>query len=205
MQIDPGVLSLADGSFTGITGNNGWTFTTKKAPPAADATRLVVSGDGTGDFNTVQGAIDFVPDNSARRVTIFIRNGTYEEIVYFRNKSNVTFLGEDRNKVIVTYANNEVFNPHPSNVGTNEVPGTFLPSARHIHGEMSQKGIHLVNFSIKNPSNGQAEGLLMMGSQNIVSDVNIIGSGDALQLNGSTYLTGLSHRRRRRYHSGPGA
>ena len=76
----------------------------RRTAPAADSARIVVSGDGTGDFNTVQGAMDFVPDSTsiaAPRVTIFIRNGTYEEIVYFRNKSNVTLLGEDREKVVV--------------------------------------------------------------------------------------------------------
>jgi pectin methylesterase-like acyl-CoA thioesterase len=189
VQIDPGVLSMADGTFAGITGT-AWTFTTKKTSPAADSTRLVVSGDGSGDFNTVQGALDFIPDSTsltARRVTIFIRNGMYEEIVYFRNKSNVTLLGEDRERVVVTYPNNEVFNPHPANVGTNEVPGTF-PSRRAAFMGDNSRGIQLVNLSIRNPTNGQAEGLLLMGSQNIVSNVNIAGSGDALQLNGSTYL-----------------
>ena len=190
VQIDPGVLTVADGTFTGIAGNSGWTFTTRKAAPASDSARLVVSGNGSGDFNTVQGALDFIPDSTnlaARRVTIFIRNGTYEEIVYFRNKTNVTLLGEDRERVVVTYPNNEVFNPHPSNVGTNEVSGTF-PSRRASFMGDNSRGIQLVNFSIRNPTNGQAEGLLLMGSQNIVSNVNIAGSGDALQLNGSTYL-----------------
>src|SRR4029077_17914267 len=127
---------------------------------SADATRVVVSADGSGDFNTVQGAVDFIPDNNSRRVTIFIRNGTYEEIVYFRNKSNVTLLGEDQEKVVVTYPNNEVFNPHPANVGTNEVPGTF-PSRRASFMGDNSRGIQLVNFSIRNPTNGQAEGLLL--------------------------------------------
>jgi pectin methylesterase-like acyl-CoA thioesterase len=187
VQIDPGVLTLADGSFTGITARN-WTFTTKKTPPAPDAARLVVSGDGTGDFNTVQGAIDFVPDTNSRRVTLFIRNGTYEEIVYFRNKSNVTFLGEDREKVIVQYANNEVFNPHPSNISTNEWPGTY-PSRRAAFMGDNSSGIHLVNFTIRNLTRGQAEGLLMMGERNIVSHVTVVGSGDALQVNGPVYVT----------------
>jgi pectin methylesterase-like acyl-CoA thioesterase len=189
VQIDSDVLTVGDGTFTGITGKS-WTFTTKKAAPAADSAKIVVSGDGSGNFNTVQGALDFIPDSTsvaARRVTIFIRNGTYEEIVYFRNKSNVTLLGEDREKVVVTYPNNEVFNPHPANVGTNEVPGTF-PSRRASFMGDNSRGIQLVHFSIRNPTNGQAEGLLLMGSQNIVSNVNITGSGDALQLNGSTYL-----------------
>jgi pectin methylesterase-like acyl-CoA thioesterase len=188
VQVDPGVLTVADGSFTGFSGKSGWTFRTKPAPPAANSTRLVVSADGTGDFNTVQGAIDFVPDRNPRPITIFIRNGMYEEIVYFRNKSNVTFLGEDREKVVVYYANNEVFNPHPSNVSTNEWPGTF-PSRRAAFMGDNSTGIRLVSFSIRNTTRGQAEGLLLMGERNIVSNVTVVGSGDALQVNGPVYLT----------------
>jgi hypothetical protein len=85
VQIDPGVLTVPDGSFGGIAGKNGWTFTMKSRPPDPGAERVVVSADGTGDFNTLQGAIDFVPDRHPRPVTVFVRNGNYEEIVYFRN------------------------------------------------------------------------------------------------------------------------
>jgi len=187
VQMEPGVLTVADGSFTGVR-NKDWKFTTKRRPPEANANRLVVAADGSGDFNTVQGAIDFVPDNNSRRVTIFIRNGQYEEIVYFRNRTNVTLLGEDRDKVVVSYANNEVFNPHPSNISTNEWPGTF-PSRRAAFMGDNVSGIHLVNLTIKNTTRGQAEGLLLTGEKNIVSHVTVVGSGDALQINGSVYLT----------------
>lgn len=187
VQIDPEVLSLADGSFKGV-GGQGWKFTTKKTPPAASVSRLVVAADGRGDFNTVQGALDFVPDRPSRRVTIFIRDGNYEEIVYFRNKSNLTILGEDREKTVVFYANNEVFNPHPSNIATNEWPGTF-PSRRAAFMGDNSTGIHLVNLTIKTTARGQAEGLLLMGDKNILSHVTVVGSGDALQVNGPVYIT----------------
>jgi pectinesterase len=190
VQIDPGVLSLGDDNFSGISGETGWTFTTKPAAPDAGARRLVVSADGTGDFNTVQGAVDFVPDLNPERVTIFIKNGFYEEIVYFRNKTNITFLGEERDGVTVCYANNEVFNPHPSNVATNEMPGTF-PERRAVFMGDHSSGIHLINFTVKStaPRPGQAEGLLLAGGQNIISHMNIDGSGDALQVNDPAYIS----------------
>ncbi len=188
VQMDPGVLSLPDGSFKGISGPSGWTFTTKRSAPRGDSTRVVVTANGTGDFNTVQGAIDFVPDRNLRRVTIFIRNGEYEDIVYFRNKTNMTLLGEDRDKVVVFYANNEVFNPHPSNISTNEWPGTF-PSRRAAFMGDNSTDIHLVNLTIKTTARGQAEGLLLMGDRNILSHVTVVGSGDALQVNGPVYIT----------------
>ena len=188
VQIDPGVLNVADGRFGGIRGRSGWRFTTKRQPPPATTTRVVVAGDGAGDFSTVQGALDFVPDRSPRRFTIFIRNGNYEEIVYFRNKSQMTIVGEDRDKVVVFYANNEVFNPHPSNISTNEWPGTF-PSRRAAFMGDNSSGIHLVNLTIKTTARGQAEGLLLTGERNILSHVTVVGSGDALQVNGPTLIS----------------
>jgi pectinesterase len=108
VKIDNGVLNPMAG-FSGFTSDTQWSFTTKKAPPAATATRLIVAADGSGDFNTVQGAIDSVPEKPGKRVTIFIRNGNYEEIVFLRNKSNLTIRGEDRNNVVVGYGNNSAF------------------------------------------------------------------------------------------------
>ena len=187
VEIDPEVFMLSDSVFNGIKGKTSWVFSTKKLPPPADADRLVVSADGTGDFNTVQGAMDFIPDYGGRRVTVFIRNGIYEEIIYFRNKTNVTLLGENRDKVIVKYKNREVFNPHPANITTNEVPGTF-PSRRAAFAVDHSNGIHLVNLTIKNTAErAQAEGLLINGSENIIYNASISGSGDALQSNGSAY------------------
>jgi pectinesterase len=191
VQIDPGVFSFNNKKFSGFTGNTHWIFTTKKSPPRTGRERFVVSSDGSGDFNTVQGAIDFMPDFHPQRTTIFIRKGMYEEIVYFRNKSNITFLGEDRDSVIVCYANNEVFNPHPVNIGTNEVPGTF-PSRRAACMGDNSSSIIFLNLTIKTTAKGQAEGLLLMGEKNILSNVTICGSGDALQVNGSAYLTDCS-------------
>ena len=188
VQIDPDVLTLPDRSFHGIVGDSGWRFSTKSQGPNADKDRLVVSADGSGDFNTVQGAVDSIPDHPARRVTIFIRNGDYEEIVYFRNKHELTFLGEDRDKVRIHYANNETFNPHPANIGTNELPGTF-PSRRAAFAADHSSGIALVNLTLQTTLAGQAEGLLMNGGRNIASRVTVIGSGDALQVNDSAYFS----------------
>ncbi len=177
-MIDPGVLTTADGSFTGIAGDKGWVFKTKNSAPSANATHVVVAADGSGDFNTVQGAIDFVPAKPLQRVTIFIKNGTYEELVYCRSKSDITLKGEDRDKVQVGYANNSFFN-------SPNVPG---PSRRDAFTVYQSTGIHLINFSMSDYLVGQAGGLSISGEKNILSHVNINGSGDAIQTRGSLYV-----------------
>jgi hypothetical protein len=178
VQMEPSVLTFSEGAFAGYASDNAWTFSTKAAPPRADVDRVVVAADGSGDFNTVQGAADFAPDKPARRVTIFIKNGTYEEIVFIRNKTNLTFRGEDRDKVQVGYANNSAFNPPQ--------PG---PNRRCAFTLYESTDIQLENFSVNNYAYGQAEALLIYGSRNIVSNMNIKGSGDALNLRGSVYIT----------------
>ena len=185
--IDTDVLTTPDGEFKGITDKKDWRFSTKTIAPSPNATRIIVSADGKGDFNTVQGAIDFVPDHAKKRVTIVVRRGIYEEIVYFRHKDNVTFLGDDRERTVVRYANNEVFNPHPVNIRTNELPGTF-PSRRAAFAVDNSNDIHILNMTLQTTAPGQAEGLLMTGQRNILSHVHVIGFGDALQVNGPAYI-----------------
>ncbi len=95
VQIDSGVFTFATGVFGGFTTDRAWRFTTKPAPPRPDTTRVVVAADGSGDFNTVQGAVDFVPDNPLKRATIFIKNGpislsTARIVIRFRSATATT-------------------------------------------------------------------------------------------------------------------
>ena len=63
------------------------------------------------------------------------------------------------------------------------------PNRRCAFSAYDSTGIEFINFSLNNYFFGQAEGLLISGSKNIVSHMNIKGSGDALNLRGSVYLT----------------
>ncbi len=151
-----------------------WTFATRAAAPAADSTRLVVAADGSGDFATVQGAIDFVPDQPARRVTIFIRNGHYDEIVSLNAKSNLILRGESRDKVQVGYANNSAFNPGAR--------------SRWAFSIVDGRDIQLSSFTIDNLAVGQAEALMTRGERIVLSDMTLNGSGDALTTYGTLYV-----------------
>lgn len=186
VTIDDGVISVPDGSFKGVGKEHQWTFETKKAAPASMDT-LVVDVTGNGDFNTVQGALDFIPDFSDKQTVIIVRPGDYEELVYARNKSNVKIKGAGMDQTKVHYANNEVFNPHPLTVKTNEWPGTF-PSRRAAFMLDNCHDIILEDITIATDLRGQAEGLLLNGERIALYRVHIIGSGDALQANGTIYM-----------------
>jgi pectin methylesterase-like acyl-CoA thioesterase len=121
---------------------------------------------------------------------VFIRSGVYEEIVYFRHKANVTFLGEDRERVVIGYANNEHFNGPPAGVATNEKPGTF-PYRRAAFMADDSSGIEIRNLTIENftpAGGGQAEALILAGGRNLVIGASLFGHQDTVQLNDAVYV-----------------
>jgi pectinesterase len=63
--------------------------------------RIVVSKNGKGDFRSIQGAINSLPDSADANRTIFIRNGIYKEKIYLE-KHHITLEGESREKTIIT-------------------------------------------------------------------------------------------------------
>ena len=179
-------VDIDKGIFPAMPGK--WTFTTAAEPPSLTDT-LVVDASGAGDFCTLQGALDLIPDFSPDPVVIRVMPGDYEEIVYVRNKAHVTILGSGADVTRVHYANNEVFNPHPLTVKTNERAGTF-PQRRAAVAFDHCADLVLRDITFATDLMGQAEGLFLNGDRIALYGVHIIGDGDALQANGTIYLEG---------------
>ena len=110
VQIDAGAIVDATGaSLAPVAGSTAWNFTTKADAPASTTPALVVAADGSGDFTTLQGALDFIPYSPANTLprTITVRDGVYTELVHVRSGQNlVTIRGETRGGAIVRYLNN---------------------------------------------------------------------------------------------------
>lgn len=138
-------------SWAGITGVNSWRFTTKPAAPASTSTNIVVAADGSGDFCTVQGAIDFVPSGNTTPRMIHIQNGVYREIVRNNSRNNLTFLGQDRNQTVFVYANNENMNSGSASRSMFSTSGN----------DITMKNLKLVNSTPQGGS--QAEALKVAG------------------------------------------
>jgi len=65
---------------------------------------LVVAADGSGDYETVQDAIDAVPKNKSTLTVIFIKPGTYREKLRVpSDKTNLKLMGESYENTILTY------------------------------------------------------------------------------------------------------
>ena len=93
-----------------INDSTTWRFTTKVAAPAADHD-YTVALDGSGDFCTLQGAVNAVVNSDPNRTIVKVKKGTYREIVNIPSgKTNMTWLGEDRDTTIMAAYNYEGFN-----------------------------------------------------------------------------------------------
>ncbi|MFJ2930841.1 pectinesterase family protein [Streptomyces massasporeus] len=89
--------------------------TTAVSTRAAAATTLTVAQDGSGQYRTVQAAVNAVPANNPSRVVIAVKPGTYRELVKVpSNKPHVTIQGTggSRKDTTIVY-NNAAGTPKP--------------------------------------------------------------------------------------------
>jgi pectinesterase len=63
--------------------------------------KIIVAKDGSGDFKSIQAAINSLDTNSSQSRCIYIKNGVYNEKIYLE-KSNIILEGQDRAKTIIT-------------------------------------------------------------------------------------------------------
>ncbi len=171
------ILDATGASFTGIADAGAWRFTTRNAGPLPGTASVTVAADGTGDFSTVQGAIDFVPAGNTARVIITVRRGTYPEINYIgSSKPFITIRGEDRTGTIIAYPNNNTFNS-----GNNRA--MFSVDAN----DFTLETITLRNTTPRGGS--QAEAIRGNGQRAVFNRVNLSSFQDTLLWNGALFVT----------------
>jgi pectinesterase len=74
------------------------------AQPTVYPKSFTVAKDGSGNFKTIQEAIYATRDLSQQQVTIFIKNGVYNEKVIIPSwKTNISLVGENKDSTIITY------------------------------------------------------------------------------------------------------
>ena len=65
---------------------------------------ITVAQDGTGTYRTVQEAVDAVPNQPQKTVTILIKKGTYrEKLVVPTLKTHIRLVGENKDNTVLTF------------------------------------------------------------------------------------------------------
>jgi pectin methylesterase-like acyl-CoA thioesterase len=186
--------SLGGTPFVGIGKAAGWTFATKDGAPTGSS--VTVDDDGEADFRTVQGALNYAMQRFAKAdpVTITVRNGSYEELLYLNGKDNVSIKGESRNGVMISYTNNETFNPGTGGSQSSTATGTpsggralMLVEASDM---LSLETLSLKNTTIRSSSiSGQAETIYFNSDGRLVAkDAGFYSEQDTLNLKGWSWF-----------------
>lgn len=138
---------------------------------------LKVAADGSGEFKTVQAAIDAVPESNHNRIVISIKNGTYNEQLRIR-KSFITLRGQDRKKTRITSYDDTSACPVQAGQSVEETCSVVLANGTDIT---------LENLTVENTYKGKGKGaaLSFMGDSTRIAlrNVDVIGyGGDTLTL-----------------------
>ena len=130
---------------------------------------IVVSRDGTGNFRTVQEAIESARAFMDYTVTIYVKNGVYKEKVIVPSwVENIDIIGEDRDKTIITYDDHANINKM----------GTFRTYTVKVEGS----DITFKNLTIENNAAqlGQAVALHTEGDRLKFINCRILGNQDTI-------------------------
>lgn len=134
---------------------------------SAQVFHYIIAKDGSGNYHSIQSLIDRLPDNSNTTIRIFIKNGVYEEKLHLNtSKKNVSFIGESRGGVIITW------NDYAGKDGMSAASTyTFLVEGDDFYAE---------NITIENTagSGAQAIAVRTTGERQIFKNCKFLGHQD---------------------------
>ena len=141
--------------------------------------KFTVAQDGSGDFKTIQEAVNAVRDHSERKAFIHIKNGIYKEkLVIPAWKKNISLVGESKEGTIVT----------GSDYSGKDFPGADFTQNKKFSTYTSYTVLFqandctLQNLTIENTAGkvGQAVALATEADRIEVYNCNILGNQDTL-------------------------
>jgi pectinesterase len=142
--------------------------------------KISVAKDGSGNYTTVQAALNSIPSGNTDPVTISIQNGVYKEVITVdATKPFISLIGEDKNKTILTYDN------HAGTVLPNgDTLNTWTCSSFFVYAD----NFHAENITFENNAGfnaGQAVALRIEGNRASFINCRMVGFQDVLFLSGS--------------------
>ncbi|MXV49492.1 pectin esterase [Pedobacter sp. HMF7647] len=142
--------------------------------------KYTVAQDGSGDFKTIQEAVNAVRDLAQVQVTIFLKNGIYhEKLVIPSWKTHISLVGEDKEKTVITnndfsgkkYENGK--DPYGKDLISTYTSYTVLVQGNDFIAE---------NLTIENTAGrvGQAVALHVEGDRSIIKNCRLLSNQDTL-------------------------
>ena len=154
-------------------------FVTAYAQVQVVEQKFTVAQDGSGDYKTIQEAVNAVRDHSEIKAIIRIKEGTYrEKLVIPAWKKNIALLGESREKTIIT-GNDYSGKDFPAKDFTQNPKYSTYTSYTVL---VQANDCTLQNLTIENTAGkvGQAVALATEADRIVVSNCSILGNQDTL-------------------------
>lgn len=164
--------AITDRSGNAFKGVNIHFVTMERKQPAARLYDAVVAQDGTGDYTTIQAAIDAAPANRTQPWLIFIKKGVYKghhDIP--ANKPYLYLIGQGRNLVSISDDRlSGVGNDYKVNEGA-----TLTANSDNLYFE----GINFVNsYGVEKNDGPQALALYTIGDRIVLNKVGLLSYQD---------------------------
>jgi len=141
---------------------------------------VTVAQDGSGDYKTINAAIESIPEDGKRH-TIFIKNGTYKEKVfvgthYATLNKTISMIGEDVDKVIITWDDYAgcTIEDYPGKGTITNAGGQYIATMT-----VNAKDFYMENVTVQNTySKAQAIALYQCSDGQILKNCKILGFQD---------------------------
>jgi pectinesterase len=141
---------------------------------------ITVAQDGSGNYKTIQEAVNAVRDLGSARVTINIKKGVYhEKLVVPSWKTTISLIGEDKNNTIITNGDfSGKANPGGSDAFGKGKFTTYTSYTVLVQGN----DFTAENLTIENTAGrvGQAVALHVEGDRCIIKNCKLLGNQDTL-------------------------
>jgi pectinesterase len=142
--------------------------------------RIVVAKDGSGDFKSIQQAVNSARSFPDRRITVYVKNGVYTEKVKIHEWNTLlSLLGESREGTIIAWGDHF----KKIKLGRNS---TFHTATLQVDGD----DFRAENLTVKNTAGPVGQGIALAANADRASfrNTGFIGNQDTL------YLTGAGKR-----------
>ena len=145
---------------------------------------LVVSRDGTGDFRTIDEAIEVCRAFMDYQKVIYVKKGVYKEKLIIPSwLTNITIMGEDRDHTIITYDDHaNILMPVGGLDSEAAVKGKPMGTFRTYTLKIQGSYITLQDITIENNAAklGQAVALHTEGDHILVQNCRLLGNQDTV-------------------------
>jgi len=140
---------------------------------------FIVAKDGSGNFTSIQKALQACKSFPYKRITIYIKNGIYNEKVTVPSwNTKISLIGQSKDSTIITFG--DYFKKIEKGRNSTFYTATLLVRGNDFHAE---------NLTIKNSAGpvGQAIALALEADRSSIVNCRILGNQDTLYLSGENF------------------